>query len=210
MSPRSVQHSCSCSLKHRCWCVWGVYSSLKMRHVWGNGQTQQPLGITEKGESLLLSQPSPGLTDTPLCPVALQRTPCLPPQKGTVRGEYGNEVTREKVVHPAVTEDCGQDAAAELCSPPEGNHCFLASPALSSSFGFRQQISTVGLSITTGLRGQPLRSVPSSTGRKHAPVISATIPAKSDQESWERGRTVKACRPNSLCSHKSLKFSACQ
>lgn len=168
------------------------------------------ISVLWKEDYLLLSHPSQGLTDTPLCPVALQRTPCLPPQKGTVRSEYGKGVTMEKVFHSAVTEDCGQDAAVELCSPPEGNHCFLSSPALSLSFGFMQQISTVGLSTTIGLRGQSLRLVPSFTGRKHALMISATIPAKSYQEGWERGRTIKPCRPNSLCSHMSSKFSACQ
>ena len=42
----------------------------------------------------------------------------------------------------------------------------LASPALCSSFGFRNLINMVGLSSTTGLRGKPLRLVPNFTGRK--------------------------------------------
>lgn len=50
---------------------------------------------------------------------------------------------------------CGQDAAVELRSPPQGNRSFLASPARCSSFGFRNLINTAGWSSTTGLRETP-------------------------------------------------------
>ena len=59
-----------------------------------------------------------------------------------------------------------QFRSVQLCSPPKGNHGFLASPALCLSFGFRNLINTVGLSSTTGRRGKPLRAVPNFTGRK--------------------------------------------
>lgn len=44
--------------------------------------------------------------------------PASHPRKGAVRGQCGNGVIGEKVFHPAVAEDCGQDAAVQLRSAP--------------------------------------------------------------------------------------------
>lgn len=64
-----------------------------------------------------------------------------------------------------------QHSSVWLQSTLERNHCFSASPAPCSTFGFRNPIYTVGLSSTMGLRGEPLRMVPKFPGGKKTDVF---------------------------------------